>query len=84
MNYFGLFFSFMLPGIVIGVMIAVAFAQERAARKRRAIAARSNSSAAVHSYAPTHKAKRTSAPAAPANPVKSDGSKLYIYDMNAA
>lgn len=81
MNYFGLFFSFMLPGIVIGVMIAVAFAQERAARKRRAAAARGNSASSMRSYTPAPKAKHTPAPA---NPIKSDGSKLYIYDMNAA
>lgn len=81
MNYFGLFFSFMLPGIVIGVMIAVAFAQERAARKRRAVAARGNSASSMRSYTPAPKAKHTPAPA---NSIKSDGSKLYIYDMNAA
>ena len=34
MNYFGLFFSFMLPGVVIGTMAASA-AKEAAERKRR-------------------------------------------------
>lgn len=32
MNYFGLFFSFTLPGIIIGIMIAAAAAE--GARKR--------------------------------------------------
>lgn len=32
MNYFGLFFSFTLPGIIIGIMIAAAAAES--ARKR--------------------------------------------------
>lgn len=36
MNYFGLFFTFMVPGIVIGAMAAVALYQEANARKRRA------------------------------------------------
>ncbi len=35
MNYFGLFFTFMVPGIVIGVMAAVAFYQEAKAQKLR-------------------------------------------------
>lgn len=34
MNYFGLFFSFMLPGVVIGTMAASA-AKEAAEKKRR-------------------------------------------------
>jgi hypothetical protein len=34
MNYFGLFFSFTLPGIIIGILIAVAVAQGLAARRR--------------------------------------------------
>ncbi len=34
MNYFGLFFSFTLPGIIIGIMIAVAVAQGLAAQRR--------------------------------------------------
>jgi MFS superfamily sulfate permease-like transporter len=42
MNYFGLFFSFMVPGIVIGVMAAVAFYQEAKARARRAAQRRGN------------------------------------------
>lgn len=35
MNYFGLFFSFMVPGIIIGIMASVAFHQEAKARARR-------------------------------------------------
>lgn len=37
MNYFGLFFSFTLPGIIIGIMIAVAVAQgvQRRTEKRQ-------------------------------------------------
>lgn len=34
MNYFGLFFSFTLPGIIIGIMIAIAVAQGLAAQRR--------------------------------------------------
>lgn len=34
MNYFGLFFSFTLPGIIIGILIAVAVAQGVAAQRR--------------------------------------------------
>ena len=34
MNYFGLFFSFTLPGIIIGIMIAVAVAHGVAAQRR--------------------------------------------------
>ncbi len=40
MNYFGLFFTFMLPGIIIGVMIAVAYKQEQEAKRRKAARAR--------------------------------------------
>ncbi len=36
MNYFGLFFTFMVPGIVIGVMAAVAVYQGMKRRARRA------------------------------------------------
>lgn len=36
MNYFGLFFSFMVPGIVIGVMTAAAVYQQSRRRARRA------------------------------------------------
>ncbi len=36
MNYFGLFFSFMFPGIILGVMAAVAIHQEAKSRARRA------------------------------------------------
>lgn len=36
MNYFGLFFSFLVPGMVLGVMAATAFHQEAKARARRA------------------------------------------------
>ena len=35
MNYFGLFFSFTLPGIIIGIMIAATAAE--GARKRRRV-----------------------------------------------
>lgn len=35
MNYFGMFFSFMLPGIVLGGMGAVAVHQELQRRKRQ-------------------------------------------------
>ena len=35
MNYFGMFFSFMLPGIILGGMGAVAIHQELQRRKRR-------------------------------------------------
>ena len=34
MNYFGLFFSFTMPGIVIGIMIAIAVVHGVAARCR--------------------------------------------------
>ena len=36
MNYFGLFFSFTLPGILIGIMAGIALAQheQKAARRR--------------------------------------------------
>ncbi|HWQ57907.1 MAG TPA: hypothetical protein VN540_02730 [Clostridia bacterium] len=47
MNYFGLFFSFLMPGIVIGVMAAAAFHQERKVRARRAQLIRANSQAAI-------------------------------------
>lgn len=36
MNYFGLFFSFMLPGIFIGAMAIAVIRQEVINRKRRA------------------------------------------------
>ena len=35
MNYFGMFFSFMLPGVILGGMGAVAIHQELQCRKRR-------------------------------------------------
>ncbi|HMM33091.1 MAG TPA: hypothetical protein PKB13_15075 [Clostridia bacterium] len=35
MNYFGLFFSFMLPGILIGAMAVSVMRQEIVRRKRR-------------------------------------------------
>ncbi len=38
MNYFGLFFSFTLPGIIIGIMIAAAAAE--GARKRSRVKSR--------------------------------------------
>ena len=34
MNYFGLFFSFTLPGVIIGIMIAIAVAHGLAAQRR--------------------------------------------------
>ena len=34
MNYFGLFFSFTMPGIVVGIMIAIAVVRGVAARCR--------------------------------------------------
>ncbi|HWS30423.1 MAG TPA: hypothetical protein VN512_09985 [Clostridia bacterium] len=36
MNYFGLFFSFMLPGIFIGAMAIAVIRQEIISHKRRA------------------------------------------------
>lgn len=37
MNYFGLFFSFTLPGVILGILIAVAVAQgvQRRTQKRQ-------------------------------------------------
>ena len=37
MNYFGLFFSFTLPGVLIGIMAGIALAQheQKAALRRR-------------------------------------------------
>ena len=35
MNYFGLFFSFMLPGMVLGAMAALAAVEMVEARERR-------------------------------------------------
>ena len=40
MNYFGLFFSFMLPGILLGMMGAIAIYQEVRKNKRRALRAK--------------------------------------------
>lgn len=79
MNYFGLFFSFMIPSIILGFMIAAACIQERAIRRRRAQQKQpvKRGASSVRSYAPAHKAAHV-------NAVKSDKSKLYIYDMNAA
>ena len=34
MNYFGLFFSFTLPGVILGILIAVAVAHGFAAQRR--------------------------------------------------
>ena len=34
MNYFGLFFSFTLPGVILGILIAIAVAQGVAAQRR--------------------------------------------------
>ncbi len=37
MNYFGLFFSFTLPGVILGILIAIAVAQgvQRRTQKRQ-------------------------------------------------
>lgn len=37
MNYFGLFFSFTLPGVILGILIAIAVAQgvQRRTEKRQ-------------------------------------------------
>ena len=37
MNYFGLFFSFTLPGVILGILIAIAAAQgvQRRTQKRQ-------------------------------------------------
>ena len=40
MNYFGLFFTFMIPGIIIGTMAAAAAKQAADRRRREAIRAR--------------------------------------------
>lgn len=42
MNYFGLFFTFMVPGIVIGTMGAAAAKQAADRRRRQAISRRRN------------------------------------------
>lgn len=34
MNYFGLFFSFTLPGVILGILIAIAVAHGLAAQRR--------------------------------------------------
>ncbi len=36
MNYFGLFFSFMLPGILLGAMAVSVFKREAVRRRKRA------------------------------------------------
>ena len=40
MNYFGLFFTFMVPGIIIGTMATAAAKQAADRRRREAIRAR--------------------------------------------
>ena len=40
MNYFGLFFTFMVPGIIIGTMAAVAAKQAADRRRKEAVRAR--------------------------------------------
>lgn len=40
MNYFGLFFSFMLPGIVLGLLAAFSMREAAKERQRKADAAR--------------------------------------------
>lgn len=89
MDYFGLFFSFMLPGIVLGVMIAVACHQEMAIQRRRSAKARPQAKIQAVMHTPAS-SKVNVVPAVsrtqarPAKPVKSERAKLYIYDMNAA
>ena len=39
MNYFGLFFTFMVPGIIIGTMAAAAAKQAADKRRREAVKA---------------------------------------------
>ena len=39
MNYFGLFFTFMIPGIIIGTMAAAAAKQAADRRRRQAVKA---------------------------------------------
>ena len=73
MNYFGLFFSFMIPSIILGFMIAAACIQERAIHRRRAQhkQAAPHKEANVRCYSPSAKPQHN-------NAVKSDKSKLYI------
>lgn len=40
MNYFGLFFTFMIPGIVLGVLGALSIREAAQAKRRKAQAAR--------------------------------------------
>ncbi len=47
MNYFGLFFTFMVPGIIIGTMAAAAAKQAADKRRREAVRARRAAMAAV-------------------------------------
>lgn len=49
MNYFGLFFTFMVPGIIIGAMAAAAVYQQAKARRREAMR-RKNAAHAVASH----------------------------------
>ncbi len=48
MNYFGLMFSFFLPGAVLGCMAALAAVQALEERERRRARARLAAKAAVH------------------------------------
>ncbi len=41
MNYFGLFFTFMLPGIILGLLGALSLKEAAEAKRRKAQAARS-------------------------------------------
>ncbi|MEA4969460.1 MAG: hypothetical protein VB051_02910 [Candidatus Pelethousia sp.] len=41
MNYFGLFFTFMLPGIILGLLGAFSLKEAAEAKRRKAQAARS-------------------------------------------
>lgn len=40
MNYFGLFFTFMFPGIVLGLLAAFSLREAARAKRRRALAIR--------------------------------------------
>ncbi len=68
MNYFGLFFSFMLPGLILGGMAVAAVHQEQRRRRRQnARRARRGGSAARAALKPV-----------------ANRNKLYVHDMNAA
>lgn len=50
MNYFGLFFTFMVPGIIIGAMAAAAVYQEAKARRHREARRRKTAARAAVSH----------------------------------